>query len=144
MTSGDIEAVLTFTRHAGGMTEVVVTIPAVPPFLEPARVLESVVSELEVLASDTPLGLRGDLIELHGALLIFGLGGVVGLLPSVGLGLSTRRMLEFRVVRAARRLAQQASNEPNQDTAASVLAIAGNRIEDLIHLIDPELRSAVA
>jgi hypothetical protein len=123
------------------MNEVSVT---TSPKIEPARVLESVVSELEVLAADTPLGMRGDLIELHGALLIFGLGGVASLLPSVGLGLSVRRMLEFRVVRAARRLAEHAGDSSSHDTAASVLALAGNRIEDLIHLIDPELRSAVA
>jgi hypothetical protein len=123
------------------MNEVLVT---TSPTIDPARVLESVVSELEVLASDTPLGMRGDLIELHGALLIFGLGGVVGLLPSAGLGLSTRRMLELRVVRAARRLADRVTGTSEHDTASAVLEYAGERIEDLIHLIDPELRSAVA
>jgi hypothetical protein len=120
------------------------TSPTISPSIDPARVLESVVSELEVLSADSPLGSRGDLIELHGALLMFGLGGVVSLLPSVGLGLSARRMLEFRVVRAARRLADQATSTSHLDTAVAVLELAAERIEDMIHLIDPELRVAVA
>lgn len=112
------------------------------PVVDPLRVLESVVTELEVLAADAPIGVGGDLVRLFGALLVFGLDGDPSLIPERSFGLGKRRMLEIRVTRAARRLcaatppAASPADEQNvnRDEAA-------RRIEDLIHLIDPELRA---
>lgn len=101
------------------------------------RVLESIVSELEVLTSDSPMAARSDLIALHGALLAYELGGVAASLPSPGFGMSGRRLLERRVAKAARQLI--GTNEPDL-----ALRLACTTIEDLIHLIDPELRFQAA
>ncbi len=103
----------------------------------PHRILESIVSELELLCADSPFAARSDLIELHGALLAFELGGQIALLPSIGFAFNGRRVLESRVVRAARRVMGTATPE-------TAVLHAANTIEDLIHLIDPDLRVLAA
>jgi hypothetical protein len=105
--------------------------------VHPSRILESIVTELELLCADSPFAARSNLIELHGALLVFELGGQLNLIPSVGFAFNGRRVLEARVARAARRLIGTAHPD------AAVLN-AGNTIEELIHLIDPELRLLAA
>jgi hypothetical protein len=105
--------------------------------VQPSRILESIVTELELLCADSPFAARSNLIELHGALLAFELGGQLALVPSIGFAFNGRRVLEARVARAARRLIGTASPD------AAVLS-AGNTIEELIHLIDPELRLLAA
>ncbi len=114
------------------------------PALDPLKVLESVVTELEVLCADTPPLLRGDLISLHGALLAYGLGGDASLIPERSLGLSGRRLLEVRVIRAARRLCGSVARGADENQSEAVLDAAAQRIDDLIHLIDPELRVSAA
>ena len=94
-------------------------------------------TELEVLTDESPIAIGTDLITLHGALLAYELGGVAASVPAVGFGMSRRRLLERRVVRAARQLISA------HDPETAVL-VAGSTIEDLIHLIDPELRSLAA
>jgi hypothetical protein len=103
----------------------------------PQRILESIVSELELLCADSPLAARSDLIELHGALLVFELGGQLDLVPSIGFAFNGRRVLEARVARAARRII-------GISTPELAVMTAGNTIEELIHLIDPELRILAA
>ncbi len=100
-------------------------------------VLEAIVTELEVLTSEAAIAIGTDLITLHGALLAYELGGVADAVPSVGFGMSGRRLLERRVCRAARQLI--GAHQP--DVA---LQRAGELIEELIHLIDPELRILAA
>ena len=107
------------------------------PTTNPSDVLEAVVTELEVLTSETAIAIGTDLIALHGALLAYELGGVAEAIPSVGFGMSGRRHLERRVCRAARQLI--GSHQP--DVA---IHVAGLLIEELIHLIDPELRILAA
>lgn len=107
------------------------------PATNPAHVLEAIVTELEVLTSESPIAIGTDLITLHGALLAYELGGIAKAIPSVRFGVSGRRLLERRVSRAARQLI--GSHHP--DVA---LQRAGTLIEELIHLIDPELRILAA
>lgn len=111
------------------------------PMLDPRRVLESVVTELEMLRHDRPTAAASGLIELHGALLLYGLDGRAELLPSFGFPAPGRRFLEFRVVASARRLAR---SRRGSGGAAATQELAAARIEQLIHLIDPDLRSAAA
>jgi len=106
--------------------------------VDPRRVLESVVSELEYLLESTP-GIGHDLVELHGALLVYNLGGRVDLIPAATFGVSVRQWHERRVVRSARRLAARAGHD-----AAETRAYAANVIDRHLHLIDPELRSSAA
>ena len=97
----------------------------------------AIVSELELLADESPIAIRADLITLHGALLAYELGGSASWLPTIGFGMSRRRILERRVVRAARNLI-------GVRDAESALHAAGSTIEELIYLIDPELRCRAA
>jgi hypothetical protein len=103
----------------------------------PIDVLTSIVTDLELLCADSPLAARSDLIELHGALLVFELGGQAELVPNVGFAFNGRRVLEARVARAAKRIIGTAS-------ADLAVANAASTIEELIHLIDPELRLLAA
>ncbi len=112
--------------------------------VDPARVLESVVSELEVLLADAPLGTGKELVSLYGALLLFNLGGWSDLLPSVGLSLNRRRSLEGRVVRAARRVVPESAGAHPAEAAEAAMVLAGAKIDELLHLIDPELRRVAA
>jgi hypothetical protein len=105
--------------------------------LEAARALETIVTELELLTDESPLAIRADLITLHGALLAYEIGGVAKALPTIGFGMSGRRILERRVVRAAKNLIGVSDAETAVNRSAST-------IEELIHLIDPELRSLAA
>ncbi len=105
--------------------------------LEAARALEAIVTELELLTDESPIAIRGDLVTLHGALLAYELGGVAASVPAVGFGMSGRRMLERRVVRAAKNLI-------GARDAEAALRVAGSTIEEFIHLIDPELRFLAA
>jgi hypothetical protein len=106
--------------------------------LAPGRILESLVSELEVLRSESNPDDHGLLIELHGALFLYELGGDLDRLPILGFSLSSRRLLERRVVLAARRLGRRgiepSVHKQNVDRANAQIA-------ELIHLIDPELRT---
>lgn len=112
--------------------------------VDPAHVLESVVSELEVLLADAPLGASGELVSLYGALLLFNLGGWADLIPTVGLSLNRRRSLEGRVVRAARRVVPTLRDAHPAEAAEVAMVVAGAKIEELLHLIDPELRRLAA
>ncbi len=105
--------------------------------LEVARALETVVTELELLTDESPIAIRADLITLHGALLAYEVSGVASALPTIGFGMSRRRILERRVVRAAKNLIGASDAETAVRRSAST-------IEELIHLIDPELRSLAA
>jgi hypothetical protein len=102
--------------------------------VNPASILESVTTELEMLRSlhNAP----GRLVELHGALFLYALDGRAELIPSQGIPLGGRQLLELRVASAARRLA---GRERGVAAATAALALAAQRIEQLIHLIDPEL-----
>ena len=116
--------------------------PTIDPFkVDSKRVLETVVSELELLCNDTPVGTRSDLIQLHAALLVYELGGEANLLPTIALGLSARRLLELRVLKAARRMMNPRFGGATPEDATLRAAAT---IETLIHLIDPELRVAAA
>jgi hypothetical protein len=106
--------------------------------LDPQRVFDSVVSELECLTHDAAPGIGSDLVELHGALLAYNLDGRAELLPSPTFGLSTRSWRERRVLRAARRI-MTASGDPT-----AVLDLADRIIRQRLHLIDPELSAFAA
>jgi hypothetical protein len=105
------------------------------PDLEPSRVLESVVSELENLLNVLPLGVQGHLIELYGALLAYNLDGHVELLPDAFFGMSPRRWKERRVLRAARLIGRR-----GQGDADLIVRVACQVIETNLYLIDPELQ----
>lgn len=109
--------------------------------LDPRRILEAVVTELEMLRDERPTAAASGLIDFHGALLLYELQGRAELLPAFSFPTPGRRFLEFRVVTSARRLA---GKHRGAEAAAFALVLAAERIERLIHLIDPELRSAVA
>ena len=110
---------------------------------DPKVLLEDVVSGLQILCAETSASSSptAAMIELHAALLLFELGGRRELLPSIGLGVSSRRILERRIVSSARSLAGQSVGS---DAAFAAWNRAADRIEDLIDLIDPELRFRVA
>lgn len=105
------------------------------PDLDPHRVLESVVSELENLLSAVPLGAQGHLVELHGALLVYNLEGNVELLPDRSFGMSQRRWKERRVLRAARLIGRC-----GQGDVELIMRVASQIIETNLHFIDPELQ----
>ena len=111
--------------------------------VDPKAVLDDVVSGLQILCAETALSPTptNSMIDLHAALLMFELGGRRELLPSVGLGVSARRSLERRIVSSARVLAGRAEGI---EAAYAVSKRAAARIEDLIALIDPELRILAA
>ena len=117
------------------------TSPEPKTAIDPARILESLVYELESLSADVPFGSTGELIELHGALLVYNLEGRTDLIPATSPSLNRRSMLEFRIARAARRLTKNL--RPEVQAYVSVDR-AADKIEQLIHLIDPELRSLAA
>lgn len=112
--------------------------------VDPKAILEEVVSALQILSAETsqsPFVTPSAVIDLHGALLVYELAGRGELIPNVSIGVSTRRGFERRVVSSARRLVGPARGE-----AAALVAWvrAAARIEDLVDLIDPELRLVVA
>lgn len=117
------------------------TSPEPKTAIDPARILESLVYELESLSAYVPIGSTRDLIELHGALLVYNLEGRTDLIPATSPSLNRRSMLEFRIARAARRLTKNL--HPEVQAYVSVDR-AADKIEQLIHLIDPELRSLAA
>jgi len=123
------------TKHDD--TETVTAGSAASP--DPQRVLESVVSELEYLIHDAPLGSGADLLQLHGALLVYNLEGRAELVPPPSFGLSARSWRERRVVRSAQRIIERGAGNT---TAA--MAIAADLIEQHLHLIDPELLARAA
>jgi hypothetical protein len=117
------------------------TAPDAPQISEPIdakRIFESVMSELEVLHGEALLGTGSQLVSLHAALLVFNLEARLDLLPTIRLSLSRRGLLEARVIRAARRLCAGAH------TPTAITQRAEDQIEELLHLIDPELRARVA
>ena len=109
--------------------------------IDPDRILESLACEFETISADLPLGCGGDLMALHGALLVYNLEGRVDLIPPTSWSLNRRSMLEHRIARAARRLTRNL--RPEVQAYVSVERAAA-RIEELLHLIDPELRSLAA
>jgi hypothetical protein len=109
------------------------------PIPDPARLLESIVSEYEYLSQDAPLGSGFDLVELHGALLVYNLGADVALLPSPAFGLSARSWRERRIVHAARRILAVGAGDQ-----ARTMDIAADLVDRHLHLIDPELRNLAA
>ena len=111
--------------------------------VDPKAVLDDVVSGLQILCAETALfaSPTNSMIDLHAALLMFELGGRRELLPSVGLGVTARWSLERRIVSSARVLAGRAEGP---EAAYAVWKRAAARIEDLIALIDPELRILAA
>jgi hypothetical protein len=100
------------------------------------RILDSIVSELEMLRAENSQASAGLLIDLHGALFLHELGGDLDLLPSLGFSMSSRRLLERRVVLAARRLGRRGAEASVHEQN---VARANGQIAELIHLIDPEL-----
>lgn len=117
------------------------TSPEATDRVDPARILESLACEYETLSADLPIGFGAELMALHGALLVYNLQGRTDLIPSTSLSLNRRSMLEFRIARAARRLT--GNLRPEVQASMSVDRAAA-RIEELLHLIDPELRSRAA
>jgi hypothetical protein len=113
--------------------------------IDGAAELASVVSALEMLRGEfgdgSDLSYRS-LIELHGALLLFQLGGDARLLPKTSFGLFGRRVLERHVVGSARELARVQSS--TSDAAFHAWSRAAGRIESLIALIDPDLAKHAA
>ena len=113
--------------------------PLMSAELAPGRILESLVGELEALRAESPSD-GSLLIDLHGALFLYELGGDLGRLPTLGFSLSSRRLLERRVVLAARRLGR---NGGDPAIHAQNVERANNAIIESIHVIDPELRPAM-
>ena len=112
--------------------------------IDPAHELDAVTSSLQILRLDDQPASTGsleDLVDLHGALLLFQLGGQAELLPSTGFTLFGMRSLERRIVRAASRIAGSGRGER---AACDAWLRAGERIEQQIGLIDPELCQLVA
>jgi hypothetical protein len=96
--------------------------------------LAAVVASLESMRLDPSLPeVSGTaLVNLHGALLLFQLGGHLDKVPSAALFSFGQRFMERRVLAAARRLAT------NTDPYVNWLS-ASREIEELIGRIDPEL-----
>ena len=138
MTLARRNLVFTSRRHDDVMLKEVLP-PIVIPVAsaDPVQVLDSIVSELESLSAANPQVPMSELIELHGALLAYEMNGQKSLVPAVRFPLSSRVLLETRVIRAAKRVIGQRSPEK------AVIA-AAITIEELIHHIDPDLRSMVA
>ncbi len=109
------------------------------PQVDPTSELEAVVASLEAMRLDPALPEVpvSTLIGLHGALLLFQLGGRVDLVPGVSGFPFGRRLTERRVASAARRVARGVDSYQNW-------LRAGERIDDLIGCIDPELGAAVS
>lgn len=105
--------------------------------LDPQKVFETIVTDLEMLTADCPTAPSWELVDLHAALLVFELGGRVTEIQTARASLRRRAMLERRVVRAARRLVQGGSSHASEN---ELRARATESIEGLIHLIDPDLR----
>jgi hypothetical protein len=107
--------------------------------IDPQRMLESIVSELEILVQDAAPGFGSDLVRLHGALLAYNVGGRAELLPTARLGWSARTWRERGVVREARRIVDQGAGD-----VSIAVGIATEQIERNLHLIDPELAARAA
>jgi hypothetical protein len=118
-------------------TDIDIAAPAHRP--DPQVVLESLVSELEYLMADAPLGAASELIRLHGALLAYNLDGRTELLPHPSFRLAARSRRERRVVRAAARIMERGGGDPTV-----TVELAADDIARLVHLIDPELATRVA
>jgi hypothetical protein len=140
VTSGRRNHLFTYGCQDECMTEMQ-TSPELKMERDPARILESLVYEFEILSAETQLGSTRDLIDLHGALLVYNLDGRTDLIPVTSISLNRRSMLEFRIARAARRLTKDL--RPEVQAFVSVERAAA-RIEELLHLIDPELCSLAA
>jgi hypothetical protein len=121
--------------------KVTATSPQSTTHPDPGQILESLAYEFESLSAELPLGFGRDLLNLHGALLVYNLEGRVDLIPPTGFSLNRHQMLEFRIARAARRLT--GTLRPEVQAYLSVERAAA-RIEELLHLVDPELRSLAA
>ncbi len=110
---------------------------ATPEPIDPMRLLESITAELETLREFSGVNAPVGLVELHGALFLFALEGKAELIPTIRFPIGAHRALQSRIVWSARRLAGNASGE---QAAFDAVERAANRIERLLHLIDPELR----
>ena len=108
------------------------------PAPAPLEMLSSLVGELEQLRLQVPAWDESDLVELHAALLLFGLDGRADLLPIPSFGLSLHNRLERRVARRARELARRVGDD------SARIEFAADVIERHVHLIDPDLATCVA
>ncbi len=108
--------------------------------IDAAAELDAVVAALQMARLDPmlPEDAAGVLVALHGALLLFQMGGRADLLPAISGFAFGRRTLERQVVSKARRLAQHA-NHPY-----GAWLLAADQIEELIAVVIPELRVSVA
>ena len=102
------------------------------------EIFEIITSELEVHLEEANLSTASELVALHAALLVYNLGGRTEQISTRGLALTKRRFLEMRVARSARQLVDA---EPLAD-ASRIVELASARIEQLIHVLDPDLRFA--
>jgi hypothetical protein len=109
--------------------------------VDPLRLLESITNELEGLREFSGVHAPVGLVELHGALLLFALDGRAELLPSVRFPIGAHRVMQGRIAWAARR---QAGPTRGAEAAKAALERASDRIERLVHLIDPDLRVSAA
>jgi hypothetical protein len=103
------------------------------------RMLESLVYELEYLLVTAPFGAGRDLVELHGALLAYNLGGHRENMPTPSFGLSGRSLREQRVARAAMKIVKRGAGD-----AEAVMTFATQIIEQRLHLIDTDLCALAA
>jgi hypothetical protein len=124
------DAFVTFSLHMHAYVE------RMKNQLDPIRALESITNELETLREFSGVHAPVGLVELHGALLLFALEGRAELIPPVRFPMGSHRILQSRVVAAARRLAGPTTGEA---AALEAMERASQRIEQLLHLIDPEL-----
>jgi hypothetical protein len=129
------------------MTSPMVTEPITEPITEPtdtaaidpARMVESLLAELDFLLELHPELPAGELVTLHAALALFNVEGDVSRLPTPRLAFSARAGRERRLLRTARQLAAHAGTDPVRVTEQAALAI-----ECRLGLIDPELLAFVA
>jgi hypothetical protein len=112
-------------------------------FISPKAALDDVVSSLQIMMAESSASVypSNSEVELHGALLLFELGGRAENIPSISLGVSARRSIERRVASSARHLA---GREIGDEAAFTAWKRAAHRIEELLDLIDPGLRAFVA
>ena len=139
VTLGPVNRVFTILRDDGSMSTIDFPVAELTneSVLDPQKVFETIVTDLEMLTADCPAAPSWELVELHAALLVYELGERVTDVQTARASIRRRPMLERRVARAALRLLQNASA---QSSDAELRSRATESIEALIHLIDPELR----
>ena len=100
-------------------------------------VLDAVTAQLTTTLLDSGVrSVREDLVDLHGALLLYELGGRVGLLPSRSVFGFGRRVVERKIVAAAARLSRMHSAPAGPFYA---WLEARSTVDTLIGAMDPDL-----